>query len=104
MERQQLALQALFRKITRPDNIVRLPALLLAAGKDVRTDLGPMELGGLITRMGGTQLQAVHLDGRPFDLDGISYWEADWKGAGTSALPRDEEKNATGRGLQRFLF
>jgi LCP family protein required for cell wall assembly len=104
MERQQLALQALFRKITRPDNIVRLPALLLAAGQDVRTDLGPMELGGLITRMGGTHLQAAHLDGRPFDLDGISYWEADWKGAGTSALPKDEVAKPAGRGLQRFLF
>ena len=105
MERQQLALQALFRKITRPDNLVRLPALLLAAGKDVRTDLGPMELGGLITRMGSTRLQAAHLSGRPFDLDGISYWEADWTGAGISALADEpeKEKSSTG-GLQRFLF
>jgi LCP family protein required for cell wall assembly len=104
MERQQLALQALFRQLTRPENLVRLPALLLAAGNDVRTDLGPMELGGLITRMGGTRLRAAHLDGRPFDLDGISYWEADWAGAGTSALPDDQEKEKSRVGLQRFLF
>jgi anionic cell wall polymer biosynthesis LytR-Cps2A-Psr (LCP) family protein len=97
-----LALQALFRKITRPENLVRLPALLLAAGKDVRTDLGPMELGGLITRMGSTQLQTAHLDGRPFDLDGISYWEADWNGAGTSALPK--EAASGGERRYRFLF
>ena len=103
MERQQLALQALFRKITRPENLVRLPALLLAAGKDVRTDLGPMELGGLITRMGSTHLQTAHLDGRPFDLDGISYWEADWQGAGTSALPKEATSGGAER-RYRFLF
>jgi LCP family protein required for cell wall assembly len=85
LERQQLAVQALFRKLTRPENIVRLPALLLASGSDVRTDLGPMELGGLITRMGSTRLQTAHLSGRPFDLDGISYWEADWESAGGTA-------------------
>jgi LCP family protein required for cell wall assembly len=104
MERQQLALQALFRKLTRPDNLVRLPALLLAAGHDVRTDLGPMELGGLITRMGNTKLRASHLDGRPFDLDGISYWEADWKGSGTSALPDDGPAEKARRDQPRFLF
>jgi hypothetical protein len=37
-----------------------------------------MELGGLITAMGGTKLEAERLGGRPFDRDGISYWEADW--------------------------
>ena len=107
MERQQLALQALFRKLTRPENLVRLPALLLAAGKDVRTDLGPMELGGLITRMGSTRLQTAHLDGRPFDLDGISYWEADWQGEGTSAGPEGENGDTSqsdGGSRQRFLF
>jgi LCP family protein required for cell wall assembly len=104
MERQQLALQALFRKLTRPDNLVRLPALLLAAGKDVRTDLGPMELGGLITRMSNTRLRASHLDGRPFDLDGISYWEADWHGAGTSALPEESPGPKRGSAQRRFLF
>jgi LCP family protein required for cell wall assembly len=103
MERQQLALQALFRKLTRPENLVRLPALLLAAGKDVRTDLGPMELGGLITRMGSTRLRATHLDGRPFDLDGISYWEADWTGAGTSAISTEDGPSGE-KGGYRFLF
>ncbi len=81
MERQQLALKALFRKLTQPQNIVRLPALLLAGGKDLRTDLGPMELGGLITGMANTSLETQRLDGRPFDLNGISYWDADWASA-----------------------
>lgn len=78
IERQQIALQALFRKLTRPEVLVRLPALLAAAGKDLKTDLGPMELGGLITAMGTTQLNTQRLGGQPFMLDGISYWEAEW--------------------------
>ena len=57
---------------------MRLPALLSAAGKDLRTDLGPMELGGLITAMGTTQLDTKRLAGRPFMRNGISYWDAEW--------------------------
>jgi LCP family protein required for cell wall assembly len=103
MERQQLALQALFRKLTRPDQLVRLPALLMGAGNDVRTDLGPMELGGLITLMGTTKLQTQHLGGRPFDMGGVSYWEADWPGSGVgSAYGNDAPTTVSGS--QRFLF
>jgi anionic cell wall polymer biosynthesis LytR-Cps2A-Psr (LCP) family protein len=81
IERQQLALKALFQKLSAPQNLVRLPGLLLAHGKDVRTDLGLMELGGLLTSMRGTSLQAQRLDGRPFYQGGISYWDADWASA-----------------------
>ena len=95
MERQQMALKALFRKLSEPQNLVRLPALMLAAGKDVRTDLGPMELGGLITSMGGTTLKAQRLDGRPFDQDGISYWDADWGSAEETSGA--EEEGGSGR-------
>ena len=91
MERQQLALKALFRKLTQPQNIVRLPALLMAGGKDLRTDLGPMELGGLITSMANTTLETQRLDGRPFDRNGISYWDADWASADQ---PRGQETRA----------
>ncbi|MEY3930444.1 MAG: hypothetical protein RLZZ516_2154 [Cyanobacteriota bacterium] len=78
LDRQRLLLKALFDQITRPESLVRLPALLSAAGKDLKTDLGPMEIGGLITAMGGTRLDAERLGGRPFMRDGISYWEAEW--------------------------
>jgi LCP family protein required for cell wall assembly len=78
IERQQLALQALFHKLTRPEQLVRLPILLSAAGKDLKTDLGPMELGGLITAMGTTHLETKRLGGRPFYRDGLSYWDAEW--------------------------
>ena len=89
IERQQLALKALFQKLTRPEQLVRLPVLLSMAGKDVQTDLGPMELGGLITAMGSTRLNVERLGGRPFDLDGISYWEADWPEAGSLSSGED---------------
>jgi LCP family protein required for cell wall assembly len=103
MERQQLALQSLFRKLTRPDQLVRLPALLMGAGQDVRTDLGPMELGGMITLMGTTKLQTQHLGGRPFDMGGVSYWEADWPGSGVgNAYGNDGATTVSGS--QRFLF
>ncbi|MEB3264259.1 MAG: LCP family protein [Synechococcus sp.] len=110
LERQQLALKALFRKLTRPENLVRLPSILAAAGKDLRTDLGPMEMGGLITAMGMTSLQTERLDGRPFYRDGISYWDATWpqpeEGAtpAESALGEGGEPGATPEDRYRVLF
>ncbi|CAK6698602.1 MULTISPECIES: LCP family protein [unclassified Synechococcus] len=107
LERQQLALKALFRKLTRPENLVRLPAILAAAGKDLHTDLGPMEMGGLITAMGMTSLETERLDGRPFYRDGISYWDATWPQAepgaeGSKAADNGETNPQDDR--YRFLF
>ena len=118
MERQQLALKALFRKLSQPQYLVRLPALLLANNKDIHTDLGPMELGGLITSMGGTTLKAQRLDGRPFDQGGISYWDADWasadeprgseaaepSGGASSVEEASGGRSASGQRPYRFLF
>jgi LCP family protein required for cell wall assembly len=78
IERQQLALRALFSKLGRPETLVRLPAVLVMMGKQVQTDMGPMDLGGMVTALGGTQLHTKQLGGRPFDQNGVSYWEADW--------------------------
>jgi anionic cell wall polymer biosynthesis LytR-Cps2A-Psr (LCP) family protein len=105
MDRQQLALKSLFRKLTRPEYLVRLPALMMAARQDIRTDLGPMELGGLITAMGSTQLDTQRLDGRPFDKDGISYWDAVWPTPEGDPLEAgsDGQANAT-NARHRFLF
>jgi LCP family protein required for cell wall assembly len=98
LDRQRLLLKSLFHQLTRPESLVRLPSLLAAAGKDLKTDLGPMEIGGLITAMGGTQLDAERLGGRPFMRDGISYWEADWpQAAGAAATAGSAER-------YRFLF
>ena len=99
LERQQLALKALFTKLTRPDQLVRLPILLAAAGNDLKTDLGPMELGGLITLMGTTRLDTKRLGGRPFERDGLSYWDADWPSPAAGA-----NGGAGDNGRYRFLF
>ncbi|MEB3173409.1 MAG: LCP family protein [Cyanobacteriota bacterium] len=101
LERQQLAWQALFRKLTRPEHLVRLPALLAAAGKDIKTDLGPMELGGLITAMGTTQLDTKRLGGRPFMRNGISYWDAEWPNPVTPDAPA---ASAAAPAEDRYLF
>jgi LCP family protein required for cell wall assembly len=103
LERQQLAWQALFRKLTRPEHLVRLPALLAAAGKDIKTDLGPMELGGLITAMGTTELDTKRLGGRPFMRNGISYWEAEWPNpVAPAAAP--EASTTPSEDRYRFLY
>lgn len=101
MERQQLAVQAIFRKLIRPDQLVRLPALLMLSRKDLQTDMGPMELGGLITAMSTTDLKIHHLDGRPFDQGGVSYLEIDWPSAST---PEATPKPARQANRSFFLF
>jgi LCP family protein required for cell wall assembly len=105
MDRQQLVLKSLFRKLTRPEYLVRLPALMIAARKEIRTDLGPMELGGLITAMGRTQLDTQRLDGRPFYKDGISYWDAVWPPPAEGPLEaRSDGEDIPSGGRHRFLF
>lgn len=78
LRRQQLVLKSLFSKLTRPESLVRLPALIDAAGRNVKTDMGPMEIGGLITAMGTTELETTRLEAKPFFLNGISYLETQW--------------------------
>ena len=78
LARQQLVLRSLFGSMTRPENLVRLPALIQAAGQNLDTDLGAMELGGLITAMGITELETERLPARPFYKDGISYLDTEW--------------------------
>ncbi|MCP9771048.1 LCP family protein [Synechococcus sp. Tobar12-5m-g] len=101
IDRQKLVLNALFTKLIRPEHLVRLPSLLAAAGSDVKTDLGPMQIGGLITAMAATTLSIHQIGGRPFDQNGVSYWEADWPAVST-------DSSASGDGAKdsryRFLF
>jgi LCP family protein required for cell wall assembly len=96
LDRQRLLLRALFDQITKPESLVRLPSLLTAAGKDMKTDLGPMEIGGLITAMAGTRFDAQRLGGRSEMRDGLSYWIPQWpapeNGSGGSASSNGASK------------
>ena len=94
IERQQLALRALFSKLGRPETLVRLPAVLVMMGKQVQTDMGPMDLGAMVTALGGTQLHTKQLGGRPFDQNGVSYWEADWPQSIESGPSTDNKDSA----------
>ena len=97
LQRQKLAVQALFNKLTRADNILRLPGLMGLAGKDLKTDLGPMEIGGLITAMAGTKLEIEQLPGVPNYRNGISYWDVRWPAPASTS-------NDTHNNRYRFLF
>ena len=99
LERQQLALRALFAKLGRPETLVRLPALLVMVGKEVQTDMGPIDLGSMVTALGGTQLHTKQLGGRPFDQNGISYWEAEWPQPIESSPLSDPKENAVGKDI-----
>ena len=78
LQRQQLVIKSLFASLTKPENVIQLPALITAAGRNLKTDLGPMELGGLITAMGTTDLNTERLQATPFYEDGISYLDTEW--------------------------
>ena len=80
------------------DQLVRLPILLTSAGHNLKTDLGPMELGGLLTAMGTTSLDTKRLGGRPFTRNGLSYWDADWPAR------RSTDESNEGNDRYRFLF
>lgn len=98
LERQQLALRGLFEQMKQPQNLIRLPALITAAGQALETDLGPMELGGLITAMGTTDLNASSLKAVPFNADGISYLDTEWPAKSSSGADASEASS------QRFRF
>ena len=99
LARQQLVLKSLFSRLTRPENLVKLPALIKEAGNNLETDLGAMELGGLITAMGLTELETERLDARPFYRNGISYLDTAWPAHQSGA---DASESNSGR--YRFLY
>ncbi len=101
LDRQQLVLRSLFNKLIQPQNLVRLPALITAAGRSLETDLGPLELGGLITAMGTTELQASRLPARPFYQKGISYLDTQWPATDSS---RGISASESSRGRFKLQF
>ena len=100
LERQQLALKALFERIKQPQNLIRLPALITAAGNQMQTDLGPVELGGLITAIGSTDLETKRLKATPFSRGGVSYLDTEWPAKDSSGVDASEASSRR----WRFLF
>ncbi|NDC34327.1 MAG: LytR family transcriptional regulator [Synechococcaceae bacterium WB9_2_112] len=74
MDRQQLVLREIFRKLASPSSLPQLPQLMKIAGDDIKTDLSMLELGHLITAMAGTRLSTSQIPGRPFWQNDLSYW------------------------------
>ncbi|MFZ9569976.1 MAG: LCP family protein, partial [Vulcanococcus sp.] len=74
MERQKLVLAEVFRKLANPLMATRLPELMEIAGKDMRTDLSPLDMGRVLTAMATTKLASSRVEGVPFWHDDISYW------------------------------
>ena len=94
LDRQQLVLESLFNKIIQPQNLIQLPALITAAGRNLETDLGPLELAKLISTMGTTDLQASRLNARPFYQNGVSYLDTQWPaGSETSDINKTDSSN-----------
>ena len=63
-----------------------------------------MELGGLITAMGTTQLETKRLGGRPFYRNDISYWDAEWPQPAPDASAENGGEDGGENGRYRFLF
>ena len=77
MERQKLVLKEVFKKLANPAMATRLPELMNLAGKDVLTDLSPVDMGALVTAMATTKLSSSRLEGTPYWHEDISYWLPD---------------------------
>jgi len=77
MERQKLVLSEVFKKLANPVMATRLPELMSIAGKDVLTDISPMDMGALVTAMATTKLSSSRLSGTPYWHQDISYWLPD---------------------------
>ena len=77
MQRQQLVLNEVFRKLANPLVVTQLPQLLKIAGNDIKTDLSPVQIGGLLSAMGSTKLNIEQLTGKPYWHADIDYWMPD---------------------------
>ena len=77
MQRQQLVLNEVFLKLANPAFVAQLPALLKIAGTDIKTDLSPLQIGGLLSAMGTTKLNIQQLSGKSYWHADIDYWMPD---------------------------
>ena len=100
MERQQLVIREVFRKLAQPSVVTRLPELLRIAGNDISTDLSPLELGNLISKLGNTRLSTDRLAGRLYWHDDLSYWMPDLNTDDLDAAVRTVAGTARSMGIE----
>jgi LCP family protein required for cell wall assembly len=74
MDRQKMAMAALMNRLSQPQTLSQLPQLLSLAGKDIRTDLNPLQLMGIASSVAGKTLESSRLPGHVGYRHGISYW------------------------------
>jgi LCP family protein required for cell wall assembly len=74
MERQRKVINQVFGKLAQPATLARLPELMRIAGKDIHTDLSPIEMTQLLTTLARTRLSTGRLAGRLYWEHDLSYW------------------------------
>lgn len=78
LDRQKLVLQGLLQRLKQPQHLIRLPFLVSSARELLKTDLGPIEMGTLMTSVGTSEMEVSRLNSVPFNLGGISYLNTEW--------------------------
>ncbi|MCP9799283.1 LCP family protein [Synechococcus sp. RedBA-s] len=97
LERQKIVFREVFRKLAQPSTVTRLPELLRIAGNDISTDLSPLELGNLISKLGSTKLSTDRLAGRLYWQDDLSYWMPDLNTQHAASLEPDTGEPGSGQ-------
>ena len=80
IQRQQKFLKALASKAVEPANLPRLPGMMDAVLKNVRTDMSPkdiMHLARFASKLDLSAVEMATLPGVPDTISGLSYWVAD---------------------------
>ncbi len=80
MRRQQWFVRGAVEKLKSPDIVVKIPAIIQAMSKNVRTDMNPYELASLASfskQLDMNNVQSATLPGKPSNHSHISYWILD---------------------------
>lgn len=80
MRRQQWFVRGVVEKLKTPDVIAKIPAIIQAMSKNVRTDMNVYELAGLASfskQIDMDNVQSATLPGKPSNHGYISYWILD---------------------------
>jgi len=80
MKRQQWFVRGIVERLQAPDAIVKVPALVQAINKNIRTDMNPIQLADFAAfakKIDLENIQTATLPGKPSSRGYISYWILD---------------------------